>query len=92
MRVAVNLDSSRAADAAPAPAYPDICFAVDEFDEAHSHMVRGPQFLGFRVVSAAEKLVLSGTFRGLLRLLLRQHAAGVRLCSGLPTALDEALA
>jgi Uncharacterized conserved protein (DUF2045) len=46
MRVAVNLDSSRAADAAPAPAYPDICFAVDEFDEAHSHMVRGRSISG----------------------------------------------
>lgn len=42
MRVAVNLDSSRAANAAPAPAYPDICFAVDEFDETHQHMVRAP--------------------------------------------------
>lgn len=40
MRVAVNLDSSRASDAAPASAYPDICFAIDEFDETHQHMVR----------------------------------------------------
>jgi Uncharacterized conserved protein (DUF2045) len=40
MRVAVNLDSSRATDAAPAPSYPDICFAIDEFDETHHHMVR----------------------------------------------------
>lgn len=22
-----------------APAYPDICFAIDEFDETHQHMV-----------------------------------------------------
>ena len=42
MRVAVNLDSSRAAAAAPAPTYPDICFALDGFDDVQHHMARAP--------------------------------------------------
>lgn len=37
---AVNLDSSRAKDANPQPCYPDICFAVDNFDNAFEDLVR----------------------------------------------------
>lgn len=36
---AVNLDSSRAKDATPQPCYPDICFAVDNFDNAFEDLV-----------------------------------------------------
>lgn len=37
---AVNLDSSRTGAAAPVPCYPDVCFAVDSFDDAFEHLVR----------------------------------------------------
>jgi hypothetical protein len=37
---AVNLDSSRAKDSNPQPCYPDICFAVDNFDNAFEDLVR----------------------------------------------------
>lgn len=37
---AVNLDSSRADESNPQPCYPDICFAVDNFDNAFENMVR----------------------------------------------------
>lgn len=36
---AVNLDSSRAKDANPQPCYPDICFAVDNFDNTFEDLV-----------------------------------------------------
>ena len=36
---AVNLDSSRAKDATPQPCFPDICFAVDNFDNAFEDLV-----------------------------------------------------
>lgn len=36
---AVNLDSSRAKDSNPQPCYPDICFAVDNFDNAFEDLV-----------------------------------------------------
>lgn len=47
MRVAVNLDSSRASNAEPEKAYPDICFALDSFDEGQHNMVRTVGFKGF---------------------------------------------
>jgi hypothetical protein len=37
---AVNLDSSRAEASQPRPCYPDICFAVDNFDNAFEDLVR----------------------------------------------------
>jgi hypothetical protein len=36
---AVNLDSSRAEASNPQPCYPDICFAVDNFDNAFEDLV-----------------------------------------------------
>jgi len=36
---AVNLDSSRAQDSNPQPCYPDICFAVDNFDNTFEDLV-----------------------------------------------------
>lgn len=36
---AVNLDSSRADASNPQPCYPDICFAVDNFDNAFDDLV-----------------------------------------------------
>ncbi len=36
---AVNLDSSRASDATPLPCYPNICFAVDNFEDAFEELV-----------------------------------------------------
>lgn len=36
---AVNLDSSRAEASNPQPCYPDICFAVDNFDNAFQDLV-----------------------------------------------------
>lgn len=38
--MAVNLDSSRAEASQPRPCYPDICFAVDNFDNAFEDLVR----------------------------------------------------
>lgn len=37
---AVNLDSSRSDAQNPEPCYPDICFAVDNFDNTFEDMVR----------------------------------------------------
>jgi hypothetical protein len=37
---AVNLDSSRAKESTPQPCYPDVCFAVDNFDDAFEDLVR----------------------------------------------------
>jgi hypothetical protein len=39
---AVNLDSSRAEASTPQPCYPDICFAVDNFDNAFEDLVSSP--------------------------------------------------
>ena len=39
-RVAMNLDSSRTSAEQPAPSYPDICFAADNFEEGIDQMVR----------------------------------------------------
>eukprot|EP00882_Tetradesmus_deserticola_P012175 GHRQ01012900.1.p1 GENE.GHRQ01012900.1~~GHRQ01012900.1.p1 ORF type:complete len:367 (+),score=137.12 GHRQ01012900.1:584-1684(+) len=37
--IAVNMDSSRAEASTPQPCYPDICFAVDNFDNAFEDLV-----------------------------------------------------
>lgn len=37
-RTLVNLDSAKASQV-PAPSYPSICFAVDNFDDAFEDMV-----------------------------------------------------
>lgn len=38
---AVNLDSSRASASNPAACYPDVCFAVEDFEDAFGEMVGG---------------------------------------------------
>jgi hypothetical protein len=39
-RVAMNLDASRTSAEQPAPSYPDICFAADNFEDGIDAMVR----------------------------------------------------
>ena len=38
-RIAMNLDASRTAAAQPAPSYPDVCFAADNFEDGIDEMV-----------------------------------------------------
>jgi Uncharacterized conserved protein (DUF2045) len=39
MRIAVNVDNTKAAAEAPTTSYPDVCFTVDNFDDALNYMV-----------------------------------------------------
>ncbi len=45
-RTAVNLDDSRGDAAQPEPCYPNICFAVDNFNDAFDDLVGGRKQLG----------------------------------------------
>ncbi len=36
----MNLDASRTAAQQPAPSYPDVCFAADNFEDGIDEMVR----------------------------------------------------
>jgi hypothetical protein len=45
-RTAVNLDDSRGDAAQPEPCYPNICFAVDNFNDAFEDLVGGGQQRG----------------------------------------------
>ena len=40
LQVAMNLDASRTAAQQPAPSYPDVCFAADNFEDGIDEMVR----------------------------------------------------
>ena len=40
VQVAMNLDASRTAAQQPAPSYPDVCFAADNFEDGIDEMVR----------------------------------------------------
>ncbi|WIA11975.1 hypothetical protein OEZ85_012057 [Tetradesmus obliquus] len=79
---AVNLDSSRAEASNPQPCYPDICFAVDNFDNAFQELVLEDADKCYCVVlHAVNTLVVAGRAVDVLLSLHSMLRSGSRLCA-----------
>lgn len=79
---AVNIDSSRADASNPEPCYPDICFAVDNFDKAFDDLVSSSLHQRCRWMLFAEyQHLLCSCSVGMICAGYDGHGRGCVLCS-----------
>ncbi|KAK9814210.1 hypothetical protein WJX72_002314 [[Myrmecia] bisecta] len=78
-RVTVNLDSSRSGEEQPTSTYPDLCFAVDNFDDAFKSLVLSePGWCYVVLLVASEGLPLNACYEQLEDAMLGKRGGGRR--------------